>query len=943
MAVIYAVSEFTDDVGTDWKVQIVDGSISTGNLNYAFNLGPDGFRLEYGYDNFDRARPILGSKLSFTLFEPLTNRAQFEALYTYLDTAVEGTYRVEVYRDPSGSNEAWWIGEILPEQTIIPDEYDNPAILITAVDGIGNLKGIDYNDNGAPYEGTDKITAHLFKALNKVHSANFWGSGDIQIKFFEDFIGAQYKALIGSAENKQLDNAKIEHNTFYNPDSNGVNQYFSAYDVLESLATTLNASIFMARGTFWLMPLGSIQGHFTDGLSKYNTISGNGVVVYPVSNNNNPYITFESSQSDVDYVKLKGWERSSTPAFKEVTRTRNYQGDVPVLSTGYYNLPRLSNSTGIGAVLSDEDALQPEGREYVLTGTFQFATIGISSLTGQDGVVRAKLSYSIQIGDAGGTSSYLNRTASFSSAATSNVVWYGETASQGWQGREPQYTDTTWSALNSSNFNWYSEFFNGATGNTSYPNNSQFYHGENFSLTIPPLPSTSSGVEIQALLTFVDWNGAAITSVDFLSPTQNYSSWKITNLSLNVLDDEEIEQFGELDIHAINPATARYKFDQGSTLIGDKIGEASLGNITIDEGTSGGGLGYVNANYWQNAQETNATNYSVNGLGVRERLGANKTAKRIERGTLLRTDTKFIHPYTVALNVYDSFNYYQFTGLSFIASRCEYDVEVIILTRNIDGIEEAIDGRRPSKGRNPIVIGPYNPVTTKGPVDDTITDNNSTKLGFVTTDNDGITNVKTSNGATTLDIKLPIEKATTGQEVIAINNTGAMAPISDGASGEFLKTNGAGVLSWAAAGSGGGGGWFGSTTLMKVMPSEFMGNDDYGRAFYGLVIEDDVTGKFGVRIPYSSLEMYVMKAIPTGYKVTALRVHGSSNVLNAVNAYVYNHTTGVIAGNGSAGINSLLNLTSDIHSSSTYNICIKVAPASTTILIYGVDITITAI
>ena len=145
MAVVYAIGEFTDDLGTDWEIKIVDGSISTGDLNYPFNVGSDGFRINYGYDNFDRVKPILGSKLSFTLYEPLVNRAQFEALYTALDTAAEGTYRVEVYRDPDGANEAWWVGEILPEQTVIPDEYDNPAISITAVDGIGNLKGIDYN------------------------------------------------------------------------------------------------------------------------------------------------------------------------------------------------------------------------------------------------------------------------------------------------------------------------------------------------------------------------------------------------------------------------------------------------------------------------------------------------------------------------------------------------------------------------------------------------------------------------------------------------------------------------------------------------------------------------------------------------------------------------------------------------------------------------------
>ena len=45
MAVVYAVSEFTDEKGTDWKVKIVDGTIGTGDLNHAFTLGPDGFRI----------------------------------------------------------------------------------------------------------------------------------------------------------------------------------------------------------------------------------------------------------------------------------------------------------------------------------------------------------------------------------------------------------------------------------------------------------------------------------------------------------------------------------------------------------------------------------------------------------------------------------------------------------------------------------------------------------------------------------------------------------------------------------------------------------------------------------------------------------------------------------------------------------------------------------
>ena len=944
MAVVYAVSEFTDDNDVTWKVKIVDGSISTGDLNHPFTLGPDGFRLNYGYDNFDRSRPILGSKVMLTLFHPDDNDVVFEALYDLLDSAEEGTYRIEIFRDPDGVNEAWWVGEILPEQVVIPDEYPSAAISITAVDGIANLKGIDYNNDGTAYEGTDLITAHLYKALSKVHSINFWGASATLLRFFEDFIGGEYKTYIDGAQNQQLNNAKIEHNTFHNPDSNGVYQYYSAYEVLESIALTLNASIFMAQGTYWLVPLGATQSHvLQDTLDIAHYINGAGVVTYNTAVNITPIVQFGTNNAYLE--KLTGWERSSTPAFKNTKRTRNYQGDIPVLSTAYYNMPRVSNSYGLGALLADEDATQPIEREYSLTGTFQFGTIGISSLVGIDRVVRARLRFEIRVGDAGGASNYLNKDdATYDSSSVANAVWYGETYDNGYIYRLPQYSDTTWSSNSTNRYTWISEVFDGSNGNSTYPNSSQFYNGEQISFPLPPIPATANGVTIRVAIDFIGWNGNPITSVDFLSPTQNYSSWKITMLTLRVLDEEEVQEFGQVDIEAINPNDARYKFDQGDTLIGDQISDGSLGVIKVDEGTTGAGQGYVNASYWQNSQETSATNYSINGLGVRERLGANKSAKRTERGTLAKLGQRFIHPYTILQNQPDHGNYYQLTGLNYLASRSEYDIECIILTRNIDGITEAVTGRKPSKGDRPIVIGPYNPVTTKGPIDDTIQGENVTKLGFVSTDTYGIVKVTTSTGSSAIDINLPITKSSAGAEVVTINTLGAMAPLADGASGEFLKTNGSGVLSWAAAGSSGGGGWFGSATLLKVMPCEFMANDDAaGRdGFQGLYIEDDTSGYLGVRVNNVNTEMYVMKAIPTGYKATHVKVYGSTGVFNGVDVYLFRQTTGAIISKGTGDINALMDIT-DISGSTQNNISIKVSPGATTVLIYGVDITIATI
>ena len=123
-----------------------------------------------------------------------------------------------------------------------------------------------------------------------------------------------------------------------------------------------------------------------------------------------------------------------------------------------------------------------------------------------------------------------------------------------------------------------------------------------------------------------------------------------------------------------------------------------------------------------------------------------------------------------------------------------------------------------------------------------------------------------------------------------------------------------------------------------------MANDDGTNrdGFNGLYIEDDTSGKLGVRTNHSLTEMYVMKAIPTGYKATHVKVWASSTVTLGVTVYVYDHYTGDIISKGFGNTNVDINIT-DISWGSRQDIAIRVAPASNSILIYGVSITIAAI
>jgi hypothetical protein len=174
---------------------------------------------------------------------------------------------------------------------------------------------------------------------------------------------------------------------------------------------------------------------------------------------------------------------------------------------------------------------------------------------------------------------------------------------------------------------------------------------------------------------------------------------------------------------------------------------------------------------------------------------------------------------------------------------------------------------------------------------------------------------------------------------MSYNSTGNMGSLPDGAANEFLQTNGAGALSWAAAG-GGGGGWHGSSTTIKILPNEFAANDDYSRMTQ--FIEDDTASTLGVRCVTSAQELYAFIAIPEGYKVTHVKAYASASTASAVELYKFNHTTGAIQSKGSGNFNAQIDST-DFDSSSTISAVVKLIPASSVTIIYGASLTIATI
>ena len=132
-----------------------------------------------------------------------------------------------------------------------------------------------------------------------------------------------------------------------------------------------------------------------------------------------------------------------------------------------------------------------------------------------------------------------------------------------------------------------------------------------------------------------------------------------------------------------------------------------------------------------------------------------------------------------------------------------------------------------------------------------------------------------------------------------------------------------------------------STTVIKILPHQFMINDDAGRP---AMIEDDTSNTLGVRCAGTTDEMYAWQKLPTGYKATHVQVHASASTSSAVSVRSYNYQTGadnaVSATTGD--LNANIDIT-DIPSSATQDLVIKVSPASASTIVYGATVTIATI
>jgi hypothetical protein len=159
---------------------------------------------------------------------------------------------------------------------------------------------------------------------------------------------------------------------------------------------------------------------------------------------------------------------------------------------------------------------------------------------------------------------------------------------------------------------------------------------------------------------------------------------------------------------------------------------------------------------------------------------------------------------------------------------------------------------------------------------------------------------------------------------------------ADGSNGSNGSTGARGPAGSAGArgAAGSAGGVYGN--LIKILPTQFMGNDDVSGE--RTIIEDDVRGKLGVRVAHSSQEIYAAVTIPEGKKVTGYAVYASSKVTTYLNGVDLSSGVSSEIGTGFSG--AVINLRTAYNSAETNYVAIKVMTTSTSQVIYGAVIVI---
>jgi len=590
-----------------------------------FSLGPDGYTLTTEGPSDTHMLPGIYTKTLevTTIWDDVT---KLNVLLAQIASSEDGTYFIETKNSLVGVPS--FVGVLLPESMAIKDDATNVAVTFRATDGLALLKNTLYNDDGDPYTDHQTLKQHIENVQEKLLT---WVRNE---EYLESNVGNRRLALSMNATSVDdasytthppsrttdgYERMRVHHRTFHKQNTDGVNEYYSAYDVLDSICKTLGVCAGSFQQALWLVSPDSIAEGFDVRTYAFNgtesTLNG-AVLTQP----------FDGTYLVTTSYKGANWTRSySSPVGKALLTRVTQQSQGLIYST----------QDAPGTVLFDTDEVYNRSENLTIRGRVRIQKSGDASLTGANRLYRFVPTFTLIIGTDDTTQYYLKHQIQRDITPNMTAVLNEGTQQENVVNYFNLYTGTT--ANNQLKpYSW-------ETSDSDYHHRVPMDDGRFFALH-------DAKYDIDVVLPFeftvlIYGTGNSTNQYKGASLEPQLLAYDFEGLiDSNYLDDATVtfievglyrrakDQLQEAESfrYRAKQDSGRTDIDHGQTLIGDRGASTYFGGIEVYDGTD-----WIPSSGWVTRDQ--ATARTVNQLAVEEVCANHKEAKNVQRGTVVHS------------------------------------------------------------------------------------------------------------------------------------------------------------------------------------------------------------------------------------------------------------------------------------------------------------------
>ena len=781
-ATIQARADYRSKFGTyRYRIDIVDATSPTQNIR-EYEVTPAGAVVTYEGDEENAFQPIIPTKLEWTLV--CTTQTQVNFLRTVAQSD-SGRYGVRLLRANGNTApvQPVWVGTILADQLVFQDSLPQ-YVTLTATDDLGYLQEKPYLDsNGNRFEGVASITEHITNCIGLLRTTWYWD-------YFQNILGTDYYNIAAALAKNLIpgnyasaggsvdlyDESRINHTAFHETEENGKAK--SAYYVLEEIAKHFNAQFFftyeVVAPRLVLQPVGTQVLFADDGTQAQGFTYRRDNTVYSTS-----ALTIASqdiNNTNSQKRRLAGGQFSYAMPYSEVTRTLKYKDGTPLFSKVFNNSSDFYTEHVFNIATETGDRFRISCPFSIFWGGISADTLtNIQNLNQQTPdnyhIGRIRLRMKIRFEKSG------------------NDLFY----KRGLTGGSQVPIFQTYGTLTASDLPvYYTNLYPNVQAAWDADGSEDFYVivSEPFDVTVDqwlqvpfdfvtdelPNDCTAIGVEMEA--TYLLPNNSNLVSASLPSNNAPASNNYLTNSttcsiygSLRVFPFSDYGLAEEQIVTATNSEDNRQSLDLGDSFVNDKALSSTHSYIEYRQGN---GTYQANVIGYTSLLISSSQLYAGS-IAVSEAAGLYKRANFVYEGSLI----DFYVGFNDVLAITDGTTDYKLKPLTLEVNTGEEVTQVTamqIAKESSYAVATVVDGGLPM---------PDTPAPSTTAVRSIQNQVAEQAVQFTPAAAAYAEELETANRG-----------GQTGNRLVLVNSSGKFTEIADGTAGQFLKTNGSGVLSF---------------------------------------------------------------------------------------------------------------------------------------------------